>query len=133
MKPRLDPAADSTSIGSILVAMAAVGPDDLASAIEKQLDASMHHKIGALLVHAGYCTTQDVVQALAAQEALRSRSRTRQALGTVDIARARKRALTKQRARLVSRSHAVTRKATRQDHPIVCRSTARQSGQTPAR
>lgn len=124
---------DPTALGAILVTMAAITRAALEAIVEEQRKACPAHRIGELLVHGGHCARRDVIHALEAQESLRSRSRARQAMGAVDIARARKRALTEERKRLVDRSESVTRKATRQDHPVVSRSSARQSGQTPAR
>jgi hypothetical protein len=117
---RKPPAADDpTSLGCILVAMSAVTPDQLAEAVEQQERSSIEHLLGKLLVADGHCTNDQLEIALAAQEAMRSKDKRKQAMAVAEIAKHRKRGTNGARLRIIERSASIVKKATGQDHPAI--------------
>ena len=110
---------DPTSIGAILIAMAAIQPEHLSEAMEQQERSSIDQLLGKLLVADGHCTNEQLEIALAAQEAMRGRDKKQQAIAVAEIARCRKRGTNGARRRMIERSAQLTRKITSQDHPAI--------------
>jgi hypothetical protein len=119
MTKRPQAADDPTSIGAILIAMSAITPEQLVEAVEQQERSTLEHLLGKLLVADGHCTSEQLDIALAAQEAMRSKDKKRQALAVAEIATVRKRGTNGARQRLIERSASIVRKATGQGHPAV--------------
>jgi len=116
---RKPPAEDPTSIGAILIAMSAITPDQLAEAVEQQERSSLEHLLGKLLVADGHCTPDQLDIALAAQEAMRSKNKARQAIAVAEIAKQRKQKTNGARQRIIERSASIVKKATGQAHPAI--------------
>jgi hypothetical protein len=126
------PSDDPTSLGCILVAMSAVTPDQLAEAVDQQKRASIEHLLGKLLVADGHCTPEQLEIALAAQDAMRSKDRTKQAIAVAEIARHRKKKTNGARLRILERSASIVKKATGQDHPaITAEMLVKSNGEAP--
>jgi len=112
-------ADDPTSLGSILVAMGTISPDSLKAAVEMQERLSTDELLGKLLVAEGGCTQEQVAIALSAQDDMRSRDKSKQALAVASIAQIRKAGTNGARQHLISKAEGVTRKATGQAHPAI--------------
>lgn len=113
------PADDPTSIGAILIAMSAITPDQLAAAVEQQERSTLEHLLGKLLVADGHCSNDQLDIALAAQDAMRSKNKTKQALAVAEIAKQRKKGTNGARRRIIERSAAIVKKATGQNHQAI--------------
>lgn len=126
------PSDDPTSLGCILIAMSAVTPDQLSEAVEQQRMSSIELLLGKLLVADGHCTGEQLEIALAAQEAMRSKDKRKQAMAVAEIATHRKRLANGARLRIIERSASIVKKATGQDHPaITAEMLAKSSGEAP--
>lgn len=119
MSRKSNPAEDPTSLGSILVAMGTISPDDLKAAVSLQERLSTDELLGKLLVAEGGCTQEQIAIALSAQDDMRSRDKSKQALAVASIAQIRKQGTNGARQHLVSKAQGVTRKATGQAHPAI--------------
>ena len=131
MSQRMRPAEDPTSIGCILVAMSAITPEQLQQVVEQQEQSSLEFLLGKLMVADGYCTREQLEIALAAQDAMRSRDKKKQALAITEIAMHRKRGTNGAQHRIIERSASIVRKATGQDHPAITQELlAKSSGES---
>jgi hypothetical protein len=130
---RKPPAEDPTSIGAILIAMSAVTPDQLKDAVEQQERATLEHLLGKLLVADGHCTSDQLEIALAAQEAMRSKNKSKQAIAVAEIARYRKKGTNGARQRLIERSASIVKKATGQAHQAITPEMMAAKGNNDAR
>jgi hypothetical protein len=99
--------------------MSAITPDQLSGAVELQETSTLEHLLGKLLVAEGDCTNEQLEVALAAQEAMRCKSKTKQALAVAEIAKYRKRGNNGAQRRVIERSASLVKKATGSDHPAI--------------
>jgi hypothetical protein len=83
-------AKDDASLGNVLIEMGVITERQLREAVERQENSSLEQLLGAVLVHQGYCSKEDVEAALSAQKSLRSGKRVKAALAVADIAIHRK-------------------------------------------
>ncbi len=81
---------DATSLGNVLIEMGVISEVQLREAVERQENSSLEQLLGAVLVHQGYCSKEDVEAALSAQKSLRSGQRVKHALAVADLAIHRK-------------------------------------------
>ena len=81
---------DPTALGNILIELGLITLEQLAEAIERQENSTLEQLLGAVLVHQGYCTKEDVDTALSAQKSMRQGKKVRQALAMADLAIRRK-------------------------------------------
>jgi len=80
------PKDDSTSIGSILVAMGAITEEQLREAIQEQHNARMEVMLGKLLVANGIISSHQLEAALQSQHDLRSGKKHKRAMAQSRIA-----------------------------------------------
>jgi hypothetical protein len=70
--------------------MGAITEDQLVEAIERQENSTLEQLLGAVLVHCGFCSKEDIDTALSAQESMRSGKKVRHAMAVADLAIYRK-------------------------------------------
>ena len=69
----MNPKEDKSSIGNLLLDFGIVTPEQLAEAIEYKERSTLEQLLGAVLVHQGYCTREDIDLAMETQKKLRSK------------------------------------------------------------
>lgn len=81
---------EDTSLGRLLVEMGAISEGQLREAVERQENSTLEQLLGAVLVHMGFCSKDEVESALSAQKSMRSGKKARHAMAVADLAIHRK-------------------------------------------
>lgn len=112
--------ADPTALGAILLIMGTVTHEQLNAALRFQEQSQTRKPLGDQLVVLEFCTVDQVMVALAAQEKMRTDPHAH-AVALVDIALARKRTVNTEQRRVQQVSERVVEKTTGTGHPAVPR------------
>ena len=126
-----DSSGDPTSIGSILLQMGVVTPDQLVQAVEDQRKLQVDALLGKILVANGFCTAGQLEVAMAAQKSMRTGDEGDRAMAVADlaIARRRRKSIIATRDRIIQKGERVVRTITGEDHPAITPEMLAKSGE----
>ena len=106
-----------TTIGEILVSMGVLTEGQRYKAMEYQRTTDAAISFGQVLVRHGFCTQEQIVEAMKLQAKLRSGKTHDRAEATFDVATRSKEALTEARKQIVATGKAIIEKAGMSDIP----------------
>jgi hypothetical protein len=116
------PEDDDTSLGAILLKMGAISSEQLQDALDYQENASIDHMLGQVMLAFKFCSPEQLVLAVHAQDGMRADTAAEQAYAVADLADHRRKLAREARQTMIERSKLLYKKATGRDYPAITKS-----------